>query len=300
MATRIVVTGANGAVGQALLRAAAGRGDVEAVAAVRSARAAGAIPAGLAPLERIAYAEPASLERAFRGAAAVVHLPGILVESRASSYEEANVATTEVAVRAAEAAGVKKLVLVSAHGADASARNRYFRTKGEAEARVADASLAWSVLRAPLVLGALTEGTRALANATQRRHVWLLDGGHTLHQPLDVEDLAGAALRAAADPDRARGAVLELAGSERLAYRELVERAAALRGREIRLRSVPGGVVRALVALRTRLLGPGFSPDVLEVLLTDTVVDLAPARTALGFEPTSLATTLRRSLEEAA
>lgn len=296
MSTRIVVTGANGAVGQALLRAASCHGDVKAVAAVRSERAAAMIPPGLAPVERIAYADAGSLERVFAGASGVVHLPGILVESRASSYEDANVATTQVAVAAAEAAGVKKLVLVSAHGADARSPNRYFRTKGEAEGQVAASGLAWSVLRAPLVLGPQTEGARALTELTARGRAWLLDGGRTLHQPLDVDDLAAGALRAAADPDRACGAILELAGPERLSYRELVERAAALQGGAVRIRAVPGGLLRGLLALRTRLLGPGFSPDALEVLRIDTRVDTAPACVALGLELTPLETTLRRSL----
>jgi NADH dehydrogenase len=301
--TRVAVTGANGAVGRALVQRALALTDLEVVAAVRSERAAGEvppIPASRGNARVVSYADPASVERAFAGAAAVIHLPGILVERRDASYAQANVETTRTALAAARAAGVRKLVLVSAHGADAASRNRYFATKGEAEALVRASGLEFSILRSPLVLGPGTEGAAALARQTAGPSVRLLDGGRVLHRPLDVEDLAAGALAAARAGDVANSATLELAGPTALSYRELVEQAARLRGHAIRVRSLPSAPLRLLLRLRRALLGPGFDPDALEVLLADTRVDPAPAARALGLELTPLPETIRRSLGLAA
>jgi NADH dehydrogenase len=301
--TRIAVTGANGAVGRVLVRRALAQSDVEVVAAVRSERAAGevpAIPQGRGRVEIVSYADPAGLARAFAGAAAAIHLPGILVERRDASYAQANVETTRAALAAARAAGVRKLVLVSAHGADPASRNRYFATKGEAEALVRASGLEFSILRSPLVLGPGTEGAAALARQSAGTSVRLLDGGRVLHRPLDVEDLAAGALAAARSSEAAKSATLELAGPTQLAYRELVEQAARLRGHAIRIGSLPSAPLRLLLVLRRALLGPGFDADALEVLLADTRVDPAPAARALGLELTPLPETIRRSLGLAA
>jgi NADH dehydrogenase len=290
----IAVTGANGAVGRAVLRNASPADGI--VALVRSEQAARSLAGAGARVGMVSYSDHDSLEEAFRGADAVVHLPGVLVERRDASHEQANVETTRAALEAAKAAGVRKFVLVSAHGANPVSRNRYYRTKGRAERLVRDSGLPHAILRAPLVLGPGTEGARALAAQTARTTAWLVSGGSTLHRPLDVDDLARAALAAAREPERARDATLELAGPEALLYRDLVLRAAALRGHPLRVRPVPAAPLRVALRVRRYLSGPGFDADALDVLQDDTRVDPAPAAAALGISLTPLAETLRRSL----
>jgi NADH dehydrogenase len=291
---RIAVTGANGAVGRAVLRDAL-PGD-EIVALVRSEQAARSIDGRGARVGIVSYTELGSLERAFERMDAVVHLPGILVERRGATHEDANVQTTRSALAAARVSGVRKFVLVSAHGANPGSRNRYYRTKGRAERLLRDSGLPFTILRSPLVLGPETEGARALAAQTAGPTVWLVGGGATLHRPLDVDDLARAALVAAREPERARGATLELAGPEELRYRDLVARAAELRGRTVRVRAIPVAPLRLALRVRRGLFGPGFDADALDVLLEDTRVDPSAALSALGIALTPLAETLRRSL----
>jgi len=298
MAMRVVLTGANGAIGREVLRLALAE-PVEIVAAVRSERAERQLPPlpeGRGRVARIDYGSPESLRVAFEGARALIHLPGVLVERAGSSYELSNVATTRVALEAARVCGLEKVVLVSAVGADPSSRNRYFRTKGEAEQIVQASGLTYTILRAPLVLGPGTEGSQALTRNT-RGSAWLLGGGKHLQQPLDVKDLALATLRSALQAELARNRSLDLAGPERLPERELIQRAARLLGREARIRSIPIVPLRWLLALRTRLLGPGLSPDALEVIVADTHVDAMPAAKELGLSLSPLELTLRRSLE---
>ena len=120
---KIVITGANSAVGQAILRCGP-KHQVTTntfVAAVRSARAAEQIRLGSTNADgvvRISYDDPGSLDAAFQGAFAVIHLAGILIETPDSTYEQANVASTRGVVEAAKRSGVQKIVLVSATGAD--------------------------------------------------------------------------------------------------------------------------------------------------------------------------------------
>ena len=83
---KVVITGANSAVGQAILRCGAAQRTMPTVlvAAVRSERAAEQIRSRVGDanrLVRISYDDPRNLDAALQGTSAVIHLAGILVET---------------------------------------------------------------------------------------------------------------------------------------------------------------------------------------------------------------------------
>ena len=300
---KVVVTGANSAVGRAILRCGpkVAVTPTTFVAAVRSDRAAEQIRSELNTsndLVRISYNDPASLDAAFRGAVTVIHLPGILVERPDSTYEQANVESTRSVVESAKRAGVQKLVLVSATGADETSSNRYYRTKGQAEAFVVASGLAYSVLRAPLLLGRGTAGAAALKRNASLRKARLIGGGRNLQQPLHVDDLARAAVMAATQASVARNLTLELVGPISLPERELVERAARSLGHEVRIGSIPKSLLSLALAIRQRVGVRGFSPDVLEVITADTRIDPQLAANKIGIQLTGIDEMIQASLSE--
>jgi uncharacterized protein YbjT (DUF2867 family) len=296
---KIVITGANSAVGQAIMRLGA---KLEAsntyVAAVRSTRAVEQLRAkqrdGNAVVQ-ISYDDPASLAAAFQGAAAVIHLAGILFESPNSTYEQANVASTRAVVEAAKRGSVQKIVLVSAGGADQTSSNRYYRTKGQAEELVRAAGLSFTVLRAPLLLGPGTAGSAALQRNVSGKRAKLIGGGRNFQQPLHVDDLARAAL-AATQPNVANNLILEVVGPVSLPERELVERAARLQGRRIRIGSIPKFWLSLIIGIRQCLGKGGFSLDALEVITADTRLNPQSAADALGIKLTGIDEMIKDSL----
>jgi NADH dehydrogenase len=301
---RIVITGANSATGQAILRCAAENGAApnELVAAVRSERAADEIrmlPGQKSSTVQISYGDPGSLDEAFRGATAIIHLAGILVERPGSTYQQANVAPAGSVVEAAKRCAAEKFVLISATGADEKSSNGYYRTKGQAEALVRSSGLCYTILRAPLLLGPATEGAEALARNASRPKARLIGGGRNFQQPLYVDDLARGAI-AAAQPSIAPNRTLDLVGPVSLTERELVERAARVLGHEVRVSSIPKGLLSFALAIRQRvlnqLLGPGFSVDALEVITADTRLDPQPAASELGLRLTGIEEMIENSL----
>jgi len=289
---KIVITGANSAVGQAILRCGPKLeiGTNTFIAAVRSARAVERIRAETGNSEsavQISYEDSRCLDAAFQGAFAVIHLAGILVETPDSTYEQANVASTRGIVDAAKRSGIQKIVLVSATGADDTSRNRYYRTKGQAEALVRASGLSYTVLRAPLLLGGGTAGGAALSRHVSHSRAKLIGGGRNLQQPLFVDDLARAAV-AATNSSVANNLVLDLVGPTSLPERELVERAARLLGRDVRIGSIPKFWFSLVLGIRQRIGKPGFSRDALDVIAADTRLDPQPAASALGIELTGI------------
>jgi uncharacterized protein YbjT (DUF2867 family) len=297
---RIVITGANSACGQAILRCARELGATPnaLVAAVRSDRAANEIRPLLSEqssVVQISYDDPGSLDAAFRDASAIIHLAGILVERPGSRYEQANVAPARSVVEAAKRCAVEKFILVSATGADEKSSNGYYRTKGQAEVLVRESGLCYTILRAPLLLGPATEGAAALARNASGSKAKLIGGGRNFQQPLYVDDLARAAL-AATQPSVATNRTLDLVGPVSLPERELVERAARQLGHQVRVSSIPKGLLSFALAIRQRVSGPGFSVDAVEVITADTRLDPRPVAIELGIQLTGIDEMIKNSL----
>jgi NADH dehydrogenase len=297
---KLVVTGANGALGRVLLERARERAGVEVVALVRSAGAEAQLAAHASErlkVVRVGWSDAEGLAAACAGAHGVLHLAGILIPTKDEGYESANVDTTRAICTAARAAGAVKLVLVSAVGANPDSANAYYRSKGRAEEVVRASALAYTIVRCPLLLACDSLGSHVLAKETNQPVALLLKGGENLEQPADARDVADAALNAALEPERAAGASLDLVGPESLTRRELVARCARLRGKAPVVVPLPAAVIRLVCGLREKLLGPGFSPDVLDVILDDVRLDPQPAAKALGVALHPLDATLARTLE---
>lgn len=289
---RIVVTGANGNVGKNLLAHVSRAGDITAVAAVRSERAAGAVPAGPGVEVRVVAADNVDdLARNLTGADSLVHLSGILIESKTATYEQANVAATEIAVEACRRAGVPHIVLISALGADPQSSNRYRRSKGEGERAVQQSGLDGTIIRTPILLGPDTAGAAGIVRPILSGKVSLLGGGRYLMRPLDIDDLSAAILSACRH--HPKGAhVHDLAGPEPITYRDLVGRVAGLMGRTVTYGGVPLWVARVGAAINSAFKGGGgFNTTVIDVITTsETVTHNADAD--LGITLTPLSTTL--------
>jgi NAD(P)H-binding len=179
---KVIVTGANGAVGQSVLRCGAEFTDepITFIALARSDKAAETLKPLLRSSDRVtrvSYMATKDLAAALGDGKALIHLSGILVESATSTYEEAHVTATRSIVEAAKQSVIEKLILVSAVGTDEKSTNGYWRTKGQAEAIIRSSGVAFTILRVPLLLGRGTEGAAALKRNASSQKPKLIGGG---------------------------------------------------------------------------------------------------------------------------
>ena len=292
----LVVTGANGQLGRALLRDLAASGHRRVHALVRSQRAAATIEAlGLAPAPTIRivdYGSPHEMEVALAGARFVVHLVGIIKETRDTRYVDAHENTCHALALAAGRSGVERVVYLSILGSLADSPNACLASKGRAEAMLLESRTATTVLRVPMVIGGDDAASASLRRQARARSVRLVAGGRTLQQPIDARDVRDA-IRASLTTDGGRNHVFDAGGPECLSHKRLVLRAARHYGNEPRVRSVPLGLARAAVTLLEHLLpNPPITRAMFDVLQHDDRVDPRAFCQKLGLSLRPLDTTL--------
>jgi NADH dehydrogenase len=303
LGNRILLTGANGHLGRLAIRALADDPVAEPVrAVVRSERAARSLDDLPSPERRevriVDYTDRAGLEDAARGCHAAIHLVGILKQTRANRYDDAHERPAEALSLACAAAGVSRIVHTSIHGADPTSRNACLASRGRADEILLASAVPAVVLRVPMVLGPGDAASDALKRRATSGRASLLRGGATLEQPIAASDVV-AALLAATRPSVSGDTVVELGGPESLTHRALVERAAAVLGRDVSFGSTPLLAAHAFAWLaETFSANPPLTRDMLGVLEQDDEIDPRPACKLLGIELMPLDAALRAAFDE--
>lgn len=228
------------------------------------------------------------LVRLVRGAAAVVNLVGILNETAGHSFARAHVELPRAIVAACNAAGVRRLVHMSALNADPSGPSRYLRSKGEAEILVAASGLDWTIVQPSVIFGREDAFLNLFAKILRIAPVLALARADARFQPVYVGDVADCIVRALALPATIGGRY-PLCGPRIYTLAELVRYVGQLLGTPRPV--VPLG--RRLGTLQATLLeflpGTLMSRDNLASMERDSVCGCAfPA--VFGFEPAPLET----------
>jgi NADH dehydrogenase len=166
--------------------------------------------------------DEASTARAIIGSDAVINCVGILVESGKQSFESLQTDGAARIARLAAEHGVRRLVQISAIGANADSDSDYARSKAAGEAAVTSAFPGAVILRPSIIFGTEDEFFNRFGAMARLSPVIPLVGADTRFQPVYVDDVAAAAVKAATS-DVAPG-VYELGGPETATFRELIER----------------------------------------------------------------------------
>jgi NADH dehydrogenase len=222
------------------------------------------------------------------GIDAVVNLVAIL-QGSAAAFERAHVSLPERLGRLASAAGVQRLVHVSALGVGESAPSNYLRSKARGEAALKAGFAGATILRPSVIFGA---GDRFLNMFAQLQAVapfLPLAGASARMQPVWVEDVAAAIVQALDRPD-APGQTLECAGPAEYTLSQLARLAGRWAGVERPQLALPGALATVQALAMEMLPGePLLSRDNLASLTVPNVASGSlPGLRDWGIVPTPL------------
>ncbi len=211
--------------------------------------------------------DEAGVARAVEGAEVVVNCVGILN----GAFEKVQAEGPARIGRLSAAAGVRRLVHISAIGADATSESRYARSKAEGEAGLRAAFPAATILRPSIVFGPEDAFFNRFGQMAMLSPVMPVICGDSRFQPVYVGDVAAAVMAVLADEDTA-GKTYELGGPRAWTFRELLAFIVKETGRRRPLLEIPLGVARLQARVAELLPNPPLTRDQLILLQRDNVV----------------------------
>lgn len=236
---KLFITGATGFVGREVLR--------QAQAAAHSLRILVRNPdsASVLQLSRSYRVElhqgdvlhAASLKGALTEVDAVIHLVGIISELGQITFENLHTRSTQNVLAAAQDAGIKRFVHMSALGTRPGARSRYHQTKWQAEEAVRSSGLDFTIFRPSLIYGPEDSFVNLFARMTRYSPVLPVMGSPRAKcQPVGVEAVAAAFVRCLPQP-ASIGKTFDLCGPETFTFPQLLDQIlVAINRRRLKLR----------------------------------------------------------------
>jgi uncharacterized protein YbjT (DUF2867 family) len=286
MQKMILITGATGFVGRALLRRLLEEGR-QVGCLLRPSSHERHLPPGAVRVATGTLQDLPALRVAMHGADTVVHLVGARRKQDGHTAEWINHQGTVNLVEAALDAGVRHLIYLSHIHADRNSAYPLLRGKGAAEAAIRASGLTYTILRSSLIFGPDDGFTTLLAMLLKViPFLFPLPGdGKTRFQPIHVDDVARC-LDGCVGAYHLENVTLSIGGPGHLSYNEILDivmetmRVGRLR---VHLR-MP--LTRALVSLAALLLPhPPLSREQLDLFSIDNTTDLGNVPRNFDFEP---------------
>ena len=244
--------------------------------------------------------DPVALGRLVSDCDAVINLVGILhgdyppspAASYGSQFLQAHVELPRRVVAACERYGVRRLMHMSALGADSKGPSMYLRSKGDGERAAQSSSLVeTTVFRPSVVFGREDRFLNRFAHMARWLPVLAIGRPDARFQPVWVADVASAIVNALEEVET-YGRTYELCGPRTYTLRELVQFAARASGRPRLVVGLSDPAARLAAWIFEHLLPgePIMSRDNLDSLKVDCIASRQPYWPApeLGIRPTPM------------
>lgn len=289
--TRIGLLGGTGFVGRHLLHQLAAQGIACRVLTRHPHRHQELLTTLGLELCQVDVFDPDALTQALQDCDAVINLVGILNAGRNASFQHAHVELVETLVAASAAAGVGRLLHMSALQADETAgSSAYLRSKGAGERLAHElgllAGLAVTSFRPSVIFGPDDSFTNRFAALLRLPGPLPLACPDARFAPVYVGDVVQAYLQALHDP-ASSGRSYDLCGPEEWTLEQLVRYLAGLLQRRKTILRLPDWASRLQAGLLQFAPGKPFTPDNYLSLQTPSVCHCNQLP-ELGITPTML------------
>ena len=228
------------------------------------------------------FEKPEELTASMRGASVLYNTYWVRFSYGRTTHERA-IRNTLILIRAAEAAGVKRIVHVSITNPALNSPLTYFRGKAEVEQAIQQSSLSYAILRPAVLFGNGDILINNIAFLLRHSPVFAIPGkGDYRIQPIFVGDLAELAVESGR---RADNFLIDAVGPEIYAYTDMVKLIrSAIGSKSLMVRVPPALLSQASRVLGAMLRDVVLTDDEIQGLMADLLVSHAPptGRTSLA------------------
>jgi uncharacterized protein YbjT (DUF2867 family) len=240
---------------------------------------------------------PGDWARAMAGADVVINAVGILRESRDQSFDDLHTKGPQALFSAAQAAGVRRVIQISALGADENATARYHRSKHQADSFLMKLPLEWIIVQPSLVYGIGGTSAALFGTMASLPVIPVPGSGAQQVQPIHIDDLIEALVRLVEMPQARQ--VLPVVGPEALTLRIfLVSLRGALGLPRTRVLKIPRPLVWLAARVGNVLPGALLDAETLAMLERGNTASPQPLTQLLGRPPRPVKEFIRREEQQ--
>lgn len=289
---KIFVTGGSGFVGEEILRQLLHDGHAIRVLARNPKSPRARIAASRHGVELFPgdILNVESLKAGVRDYDVIIHLVGIISEVSANTFENIHARGTQNVILAAQSAGVKRFIHMSALGTRSNATSRYHQSKWAAEESLRQSGLDYTIFRPSIIYGADDHFVNLFAEIARFSPVLPVMGdGKSRMQPVAVADVAACFVGAITEP-KSIGQSYDLCGHDIRSFNEILDAILEVMGKKRAKLHLPMGLARfqaSLLEIIFPLFGkaPPLSRDQLLMLAEDNLGNPKPANELFRLQP---------------
>jgi len=216
----------------------------------------------------------------------VINSVGIIGECGAQRFESLHTRAPIALFRACEQAGVKRVIQISALGADESAFSDFHLSKRAADDVLRSLDLDWFVLRPSLIYGKGGGSAGLFMRLAALPVIPVIGDGQQQLQPIHISDVIATVMQSLTDKNTKR--TLDIAGNETITFAEWLQWMRQAQGlRRARILNCPFPLAMAISHVG-HYFNPMLQPESLRMLQTGYRANANPLVEFLGRKPLAI------------
>ncbi len=236
------------------------------------------------------------------GVDVVINSVGIITETKAQRFSRLHSEAPIALFKACEQSKVKRVIQISALGADKHAFTAYQSSKLAADNALRQSTLSWSILRPSLVYGEFGKSLAMFKRIASFPVIPLPDAGKQYIQPVHISDVVATVIKILSRVEAFHQTVLnkncqtlDIVGPQAITMAEYLQAIRASLGKT-KAKIIPIPYSLALLAARlAHHVFPIMHPDNLRMLQQGNTADVAPLIALLGRPPLTLEEGLKQT-----
>ncbi|MFC1748300.1 NAD(P)H-binding protein [Pseudomonadota bacterium] len=233
-----------------------------------------------------------------RGIDIVINAAGIIRETSAQTFDALHTTGPCALFKAAELAGVKKVIQISALGADQTAFSQYHLSKRAADEYLAGLNLEWVIVKPSIVYGPGAKSMEFFKSIAAFPVMPLIDKGDQPIQPIYINDLTRAILQLI-KPDAPKQISINMVGPHPVTIKELYQTLRHWLGKSNgRFLSLPYSLSLSAAWLGGFMGPPPMTKEAVHMLRNGNTADVTPFIQTFGFTPSSFKSSLTQTLAQ--
>ncbi len=288
----ILITGATGYIGSHLVARLVAQGERPRCFVRSKASAAAILPVDKVDLVEGDTTRPAALVAAVQGVDTIVHTAFITADRKQAAgnhYEVTNVRGTANLIKAAQEAGVKRVIELSGLGTRPDKPGSYMQGRYLAEKMLKESGLQWTIIQPSVLFGKDAPFVKGLADLIRTSPVIpLIGGGGIRFQPIYVEDVVTVIVKVLETPEQSAQKTFIIGGPVYYTFTDIINTLLhTMHKTRIKAPAPLPLVGIGAAVMETVFSKPPLTRAAMTLFTFDNTTDLHSVERDFGFAPTS-------------